>query len=238
MIGTPTRPEILDDPPMPFADHLVELRRRLIVSLVILAAGSAAAYHFSGYFLGWLARPVGALVFVAPTEAFYTRLRLAVYGGFVLTLPLLLHQAWLFTARALDRRWRRLLLSMIPASYGLFLLGSSICLFLVVPAAMKFLLSYGSEGVKPMITLSSYLDFVTGLSLSFGAVFQLPLVLYGLNRMGILERSRLVEFRRHIYLLCFFGAALLTPGPDVVSQLCLALPALALFELTMLAMKR
>ncbi|OGR85331.1 MAG: twin arginine-targeting protein translocase TatC [Elusimicrobia bacterium RIFCSPHIGHO2_02_FULL_57_9] len=223
---------------MPLTEHLVELRRRLIVSLLILAAGSAAVFHFSGEFLNWLARPVGSLIFVAPTEAFYTRLRLAVYGGFLLTLPLILHQVWLFTARAIEPRWRKMFLSMLPLSYGLFLLGSALCLYLVVPTAMKFLLSYGSEGVEPMITLGAYLDFVTGLSLSFGFVFQLPLVFYSLNRMGILQRSRLVKLRRHIYLLCFLSSAFLTPGPDVVTQLCLALPALVLFELSLLAMKR
>lgn len=236
MIDAPARFERLDDPPMPLFDHLIELRKRLIISLLILGAGSAVAFRYSGELLTWLARPVGQLVFIAPTEAFYTRLKVAVFAGFALTLPLILHQAWLFTARALDRRWRRMLLAMAPASYGLFLLGGGLCLFVVVPAAMRFLLSYGSEGVRPMLTLGAYLEFVTGLTLAFGAVFQLPLALYGLNRAGILERGRLTGLRRPIYLLCFVGAACLTPGPDVVSQIALALPAVVLFELTLLAM--
>src|SRR3989338_1260281 len=87
MSEAPIKPQVLDDPPMPLTEHLVELRRRLIVSLLILAAGSAAVFHFSGEFLNWLARPVGSLIFVGPTEAFYTRLRLAVYGGFFLAPP-------------------------------------------------------------------------------------------------------------------------------------------------------
>lgn len=234
MIETPAK--VLDDPPMPFVDHLVELRRRLVLALLILAAGTAVAFRFSGPFLSWLARPVGQLVFIAPTEAFYTRLKVALYGGFLLTLPLLLHQAWLFVARALDRRFRRMLLAMVPVSYGLFMLGTALCLFVVVPAAMKFFLSYGSDDVRPLMSLSAYLEFVTGLSLAFGAVFQMPLVLYALNRMGTLERSRLVEFRRPIYLLCFIAAAFLTPGPDVVSQVSLVVPAILLFEGTLLAM--
>lgn len=235
MIETPVRP-VPDDPPMPFVDHLIELRRRLIASVAILAAGTVLMFRFSGPLLSWLARPAGQLVFIAPTEAFYTRLKVALYGGFILAFPLLVHQAWLFGARALDRRLRRMLLAMVPFSYLLFLLGVAICLYGVVPAAMKFLLSYGSEQVRPMMSLSAYLEFVTGLSLAFGAVFQMPLVLYALNRMGIVGRRRLAEFRRHVYLLCFVAAAFLTPGPDVFSQVCLALPAVLLFEASLLAM--
>ena len=89
-----------------------------------------------------------------------------------------------------------------------------------------------------MITLAAYLDFVTGLALAFGAVFQLPLVLYALNRMGIVERRALSGLRRQAWLLCFLGAAFLTPGPDIVTQLSLAIPAVLLFELTLLAMRR
>ena len=238
MIETPVLPELLEDPPMPFTEHLVELRRRLIASLLILGAAAAVTFHYSGSFLSWLARPVGHLIFLAPTEAFYTRLKVALYGGFILGLPLILHQAWLFVGRAIDRRWRRMLLAMLPVAYGLFMLGVAICLFIVVPAAMKFLLSYGSDDIRPQMTLSAYLEFVAGLSLAFGAVFQTPLVLYGLNRMGIVQRAALTEYRRHIYLLCFIASAFLTPGPDVVSQISLAVPAIVLFELTLLAMSR
>ncbi len=233
---TAVEPELVDDPPMPFWEHLAELRRRLIASLVILLGGALLMYRFSGPFLSWLARPVGAIVFTAPTEAFHTRILVSLYGGFLATLPLLLHQVWLFIARAMDRRWRRRLLAMVPLSYGLFLAGVAICVFVAVPATMTFLLSFGSDQVKPLLTLSAYLGFVTKMSLAFGAVFQMPLVLYVLNRMGILERSTLAEYRRHAYLLCFIAGALMTP--DVFSQVLLAGLSILLFELTLLAMRR
>lgn len=237
MIQAPFKPGVReDDVPMPLVAHLAELRTRLIWSLAILGAGSVVTFELSGRILSFLSGPVGELVFVAPTEAFYTRLRIAVFGGFVLTLPLLLHQAWLFTARALDKTWRSFLLRLLPVSYGLFLLGASLAVFVVVPAAMRFLLSYGAEGVRPMLTLSSYLEFVTGLALAFGAVFQLPVVLFGLNRAGVVSRKSLIGVRAQAWFLCFVGAAFLTPGPDVVSQLALAAPAVALYELTLLAL--
>lgn len=226
----------IEDPPMPLVGHLAELRRRLIVSLLILGLGAAAVFRFSGALLSWLARPAGGLVFVAPAEAFYTRLQVALFGGLLLTLPLLLHQAWLFVARAMDRRWRRVTMILAPLSYLLFLAGTALSVFLVVPAALRFLLSYGSEGVRPLLSLSAYLEFVTGLSLAFGLVFQLPPALYALNRAGVLEGGRLRGLRGPIYVACFAAAALLTPGPDVVTQLLLGLPAVFLFELSLLAM--
>jgi len=234
-VETAIVPELVDDPAMPFTEHLVELRRRIIAVLIIWGAGSALAFEYSDKCLDWLARPVGQLVFIAPAEAFHTRIKLALYGGFLLTLPLLLHQVWIFTARALDRRWRRRLLTMVPLSYGLFILGVSVCLYAVVPAAMKFFLSYGSAGVRPLITLSAYLGFVETLSLAFGAVFQFPLILYILNWMGLLEKSQLTPYRRLIYFVCFIVPALFTP--DVVGQISLALSTIVLFELSLLAMR-
>ena len=229
-------PELVEDPPLPIIEHLSELRKRLLYSLALWTFVSAAVFDRSGAILTWLAKPAGGLVFQAPAEAFYTRLQVAGYAGFVLALPLILHQAWLFISPAVSRTWKRLLTRLLPASYGLFMLGVGLAVFGVVPGALRFLLGYGSEGVRPLLTLAAYLDFVTGLSLAFGGVFQLPLVLYGLNRAEVLSRERLSEARRLVYLLCFIGGALLTPGPDMVLQMALALPAVVLFELTLLVM--
>lgn len=228
----------LDDPPQPLVEHLAELRRRLIVSLIILAVASILVFQRSGDILSWLSRPVGGLVFVAPTEAFYTRLRVAVFGGFLLSLPFLLYQLYLFVARALEARWRRMLVMLLPLSYGLFLLGATAALWVVVPAATRFLLSYGSDGVRPLMSLGAYLEFVTGLCFACGVVFQLPLVLYALNRIGVVARAGLAEWRGPIWIACFAASALLTPGPDVVSQIALAVPAVLLFEFSLLAMPR
>ncbi len=227
---------LLDDPAQPLVEHIIELRRRLINSLLYLAAGSAVAYHYSAPLLSWLAKPAGQLVFSAPTEAFYTRLKAGVFGGLLLTLPFILHQVWLFVGRALAPRFRRLVLLMVPISYSLFLLGVALAVFVVVPAAMRFLLSYGTEDIKPLITLAAYLEFVTGLALAFGAMFQTPLVLFTLNRMGVVSRQALREKWRHIWLLSFILSSFLTPGPDMISQLCLAVPTILLFEITLLTL--
>lgn len=226
----------IDDPRQPLVEHLTELRRRLIVSLLILAAGTVAAWTWSGELLSWLVRPAAPLYFSAPTDAFYTRLKAAVFGGFLLTLPLLLHQAWLFVARALPAEGRRLTARLLPASYVLFLGGAALAVLVVVPAAMRFLVAFGSDEIRPWLSLSSYLEFVTSLALAFGAAFQLPVLLVGLNRLGVVSRAGMSERRRYVYLGAVTAAALMTPGPDVISQLALFLPTVVLFELTLLAL--
>ncbi|MDE2038554.1 MAG: twin-arginine translocase subunit TatC [Elusimicrobia bacterium] len=231
----PRAPEHREDPPMPLTQHLDELRRRLMWGLGILCVGAGVAFYYSQPLLEWLSKPVGRLVFIAPAEAFHTRLKLSFYGGFLLTLPLLLHQVWLFIARALPRQWRRRLLKMVPLSYLLFVSGVLICLKLVIPQAMRFFLSYGTSNLQPFITLSAYLSFVTTLSLAFGAVFQFPLALYALNWMGVLDKRSLAAQRRLAWFISFVVGALFTP--DIVGQCCLAGCSIVLFELTLLAMR-
>lgn len=224
------------DPPQPLVEHLIELRRRMIACLGILAASTLFTYRWAEDFLSWLAHPAGRLYFQAPTDAFYIRLKAAVLAAFLLGLPLLLYQAWLFIARALPPASRRVLARLLPISYVLFLLGAAVALFVVVPAAMRFLLSYQTDAIQPLLGLGAYLEFVATLSLAFGAVFQIPIVLFGFNRAGLVSREALARRRRYVYLLSVAGAAFLTPGPDVFSQLALALPAVILFELTLLVL--
>ncbi|MDD5656289.1 MAG: twin-arginine translocase subunit TatC [Elusimicrobia bacterium] len=222
-----------DDPPLPLAEHLIELRRRLLVCFAALGAASMLCYRASGWLLDRLAASAGGVVFTHPTEAFAIRIKAALFAGLLVSLPLILHQAWLFVARAFDARLRRLAPRLAAASYLLFLLGAAVAVFAVVPAAMRVLLAFGGEHVRPLMTLSGYLGFAAGLALSFGGVFQLPVVLILLNRMGVVGRRGLRERRRYVYLAAVAAAAVLTPGPDVVSQAALAVPILAIFELTL-----
>jgi sec-independent protein translocase protein TatC len=222
---------------VPLAAHLVELRKRLLICLVYLAAGTALGYGWSGSLLDWLARTAGGVVFTQPTEAFMVRLKTAAVAGLAVFLPLILHQVWLFVARALSPGLRRLSLALTAASYFLFLLGAGLAVFVVVPAAMKFLLAFGSDQIRPLMTLSGYLGFVVSLALSFGGVFQLPIVLVLLNRMGLVTRRGLRSRWRYVYLLAFIVAGILTPSPDVFSQVALAIPCIIIFELTLLALR-
>ena len=224
-----------EDREMRLTEHLEELRSCLIVSLAATAIGTLLVWTWSGEFLSWLARPVGGLIFTAPTEAFLTRLKVAMFGGFLLALPVVLHQAWSFTACAMGEGLRRAVSSVLPLSYLLFLSGVTLCVFVVVPQTVRVLMAFGAEGVKPMLSVGPYVDFVTALSLAFGAVFQIPLALVGLHRAGLVTPEGLSDKRRHVWLVSFIAAAALTPGPDVISQVALATPMVVLFELSLLA---
>ena len=222
---------------MTFVEHLEELRRRLIVSLhaVFLAAG--ILWGWSGAILTWLARPAGSLVFLAPTEAFFIRLKVAFLAGLFLSLPVILYQTWAFTACAMGEGTRRIVRLILPVSYLLFLAGSALCLFVVVPAAVRFLAACGTENVRPMLAVGAYVDFVSAMTLAFGAVFQIPLILIFLQRFGLVSTAELADKRPYIYVSIFTAAAFLTPGPDVFSQLALAFPMCLLFELSLLVMR-
>lgn len=222
---------------MTLVEHLEELRARLIRALAATALGTGVCWAWTGEALTWLARPVGGLVFLAPTEAFFTRLKLALFAGFLLALPVVIYEAWAFTARALGERVRRSIGLLIPASYLLFVAGVLLAVLVVVPTAVKFLLAYGTDNVKPLLSAGEYVAFVGSLAVAFGVVFQLPLVLVLLERLGVVGKRALVRQRRVVYFLGFVGAAMMTPGPDIVSQLALAIPIAVLFEVSLLFMR-
>lgn len=225
-----------DDPPMPLVAHLEELRQRIIRMLVILFVGTAIAWAFSQQAITRLAQPVGQLFFAEPMEAFDMRFKVSFYLGAALTLPLLFYQAWLFIGRAMSRDARKLVLRLLPASYFLFMAGAALCFFAVVPSATKFFLAFGSVNVRPLITLNGYLDFVLRMMISFGVAFQLPLVMFALNRLGIISRSQLASWRRPFYFLSFVVGAFFT-SPEVFTQCCLAIPLILLFETSLLIMR-
>lgn len=224
-----------DDPEMSLEDHLEELRRRLIVSLAALTAGTAVLWAWSGKLLSFLAEPAGGLIFIAPTEAFMTRLKVAVFGGFLLSLPVFLYEIWAFTSCAMGHKLRRALAVVVPASYVLFMAGTALSVLVVVPVAVRFLTSYGTEAIQAQLSVAAYVGFVSMLAIAFGLVFQLPLVLIVLQRVGIITRKGLASIRRHAYLVGLIMAAFMTPG-DVFSQLALAVPIVVLFELSLLGM--
>jgi len=231
----PAASNLAEDLPMPLFAHLEELRKRLMASLLILAVGTGVCFFYSQSFIEWLARPAGSLFFLSPLEAFQTRLKVSLFGGFLATMPLLFHQAWLFVRPALNQKARKIVLKLLPLSYFLFLSGVAICLWVALPATLRFLLSFGSENVKPMMTLNAYLGFVTKMALAFGGLFQMPLVLYGLNRLGIVDRKTLSGYRKVIYFGCFVLTAFMTP--EVFSQVLLAVLTIILFEITLLTMR-
>ena len=219
-----------------FFEHLDELRVRLIKSLGAVIIAACFFYAFIDRTLAWVIKPVGKLVFTSPADAFMARLTLTIFGGFLLALPVVLYQIWRFVAAGLQEKEARTILIFGPASLGLFFLGGLFAYFVAVPMSMNFLLSFSSELMVPMITVKSYISFVGSFILSFGVVFELPLILMFLTKIGIATPAFLVQKRRHAIVIILIVSAILTP-PDCVSQLIMAVPLMVLYEVGVLVSK-
>lgn len=222
------------DEARPLTDHLEEFRKRLLWSLVALAVFAVPGYLATDFFLHQLARMTGPMVFVKPLEAFAVRLRLGVTLGFFFSGPVLLYHAWRFFGVAATVSERRVLLGALPFAYGLFAAGACFGWFVVTPVGLKVLISFGSRDLRPMISAAACLEFATLMSLGLGVLFQVPVVVAGLAKWGMLRAASLRTYRKHALLGILVASAVFTPGPDVVSQLLLAVPTYVLFEVSIL----
>ncbi len=222
---------------MTFWEHMAELRRRLVYSLVFLLAASTAGWFLAPRLLAWLVVPVQRagvqLIALAPAEQFGAYLRVAVGFGLLLTLPFLLYQGLAFAWPGLERRERRVALLAAPALLILFGLGLVFAALVVVPFTFRFLLGFRVAGVTTTLALGSYVSFLINVVLPLGVVFELPLLAGVLAYLGVLPAATLRCHRRYAVLLIFVVAAVLTP-PDPISQLLLAIPLLGLYELSIL----
>lgn len=219
-----------DDKKLTLTQHLEELRAKIIKSVVVIIICSLALYSSIGSFLSVLVKPVGSLVFIAPTEAFVANIKIAFFGGLFLSSPFVLYQIWQFVSTGLNKDERRYVMIFAPLSFIFFLLGAVFGYLIIVPIGIKFLLGFATDSIRPMITISRYISYVGMLTFSFGLVFQLPLISLFLTKIGLVTPLFLSARRRHAIVLIFVTAAILTP-PDVVTQCLMAVPLLILYEI-------
>ena len=225
-------------PEMTTEEHLAELRRRILVSLAALAAGTAVGWFLVPDMLRRFAADTQrSFVFVAPAEAFTAYLKMALLIGAALASPVIVLEAWRFVLPALFPHEQRLLGRYLPASFSLFAMGVAFGYFAVYPVALRFFLGFGSESVRPVIAVGRFLSFFISVTVPFGVVFQLPIVLAVLVRLEMVTVAGLVRLRKMVYFLAFVVGAILTP-PDAVSQVMMALPLIILFELTLWRMRK
>lgn len=223
------------DQELPLTAHLEELRGRLFACLIAVFLTSIAGYFLSPALLKRLSDVMGTpLVFLGPAEAFLARLKVALLLGGILSSPVWLFQAWRFLGVAMTIGERKVLLLALPFSMALFFSGAAFAWFLVAPAGLKFLIGFGTGYLRPMISVHAALSFVLWLCLGLGLLFQLPVVLGALASWGIVTAHDLRRHRRHAVLGILVLAAIITPGPDVTSQLMLAAPTYLLFEISIL----
>ena len=220
-----------------YKPHLVELKRRLRVALLAYFAGVMLLMGVADELYAWLARPLlaalpkgSSLVFIGVPDVFFSYLKLSLVASLFLTSPITLYQFWAFVAPGLYRHERRAFLALMLASVLLLIAGAAFAYFAVFPLVFRFFVGLAGDAIQAMPAVREYLSFALKMMFAFGLAFELPLALMLAARMGWLDPDSLANKRRFVVLWVFVLAAILTP-PDVTSQVLLALPTLALFEI-------
>ena len=224
------------DKELSLVQHLKEFRDRLMVACIAIAITTAISFLFTTDIIKLLLVPAGVskLVALSPTENFTTYFRVALFSGFALSMPVVLYEIYAYIDPALHPNERRFALTLGPFVLLLFAAGMLFCYFILLPNALKFLINFGSEVIDNQLRASEYLSFVTLFIVGMGVVFEMPVVIYALIRLGVVQRSWLTSRRRYVFLLSFIIAAVLTPTPDPFNQTLVALPMYLLFELGLL----
>ncbi len=229
----------MEDKNMSLQGHLKELRRRLLVSGLAVLAFSVLTFAFFGDRLyEMLLAPLRAMdvpvIATRVTEAFLTKIKISFIGGFIIAFPVVAHQVLGFILPGLTRGEKRVVYVFLPLSVLLFGAGLAFAGLAVFPLALKFLLLVAGDTLAPMISVREYLSFVLAFFIPFGLVFQLPLATYLLAVAGMITPSFLARRRKYALLFILVLAAVLTPGPDVVTQLMMAGPMLVLYEVSIM----
>ena len=225
------------DQKMSFLEHLGELRKRILWSLVAVLVGLGIALNFTERLMKFVRRPFDAaipgtkLVFLTPTEAFWVYMKVALIAGCVLALPVVLYQVWAFVAPGLHVHEKRFAVPFVIVGSLFFLMGAAFAQLLVIPFAMRFLVTFPGADLTPMISIGSYVDFVLKFTLAFGAIFELPVGITLAARMGLVTPQFLAKNRKYAILINFILAAILTPTPDIFNQTLMAGPMILLYEL-------
>ncbi|MCM2284326.1 MAG: twin-arginine translocase subunit TatC [Desulfobacula sp.] len=224
----------------PFTEHLSELRDRLVRSAIAIGIGFCGAYFFKEKLFEILTAPLikaigndknTQMIFTGLPEAFFTYLKVSLITGIVISTPVLFYEFWMFVSPGLYREEKKYFLPIVVLSIIFFILGSSFGYFIAFPYGFQFFLEFSTDSIHAMLSMKEYLSFSSTLLLAFGFIFELPLVLSFMARMGLVSVSFLQKNRKYAILIIFIVAAVLTPGPDVISQLLMAGPLMILYEI-------
>ncbi|MEW5422990.1 twin-arginine translocase subunit TatC [Amorphus sp. 3PC139-8] len=241
----------IDASKAPLIDHIIELRGRLMKALIAIAIAFVVCFYFASDIFNILVVPYEQaagesksieLIYTAPQEYFFTQLKLALFGALFLAFPIIASQIYMFVAPGLYRNERKAFVPFLIATPILFFIGACLVYFVVMPLAMNFFLSMEQDGgagkasIQLLPRVSEYLGLIMILIFAFGLVFQLPVVLTLLARAGMVTAPELKKRRKYAVVIAFILAAVLTP-PDPISQISLAVPALLLYEISIIAVR-
>ena len=226
---------------MPLREHFRELRSRLIVCLAALLVGSAVCFYFYEELLNLLVGPARQvagedvqIIYTEVTELLGTTVRVSLLGGFVLALPVILYHGIRFVAPGLTPRERRMLFAFLPAALLAFVGGMAFGYFVMIPPALRFLLTFGGDVADPLIRVSNLVNIMIRLLFWLGVSFETPLVMYALATLGVVRAQGFARFRRLWLVAAFVIAAAITPTIDPLNQSIVAGPLIALYEVGVL----
>ncbi|MCF8054758.1 MAG: twin-arginine translocase subunit TatC [Deltaproteobacteria bacterium] len=219
--------------------HLEELRKRLKLISIAVVAGFLLCYASKDWIFKVLTKPLTevlpqgqTLVFTSLPEAFIVYIKISFFASIILTSPFIFFQIWKFVAPGLEEKEKKAILPFVFFSTVLFLSGIVFCYFFALPPAFSFFMGFVSEYLAPMLTFREYLSFTLKLLLGFGICFELPVLIYFLTKLGVLNYEKLARNRRYAILVIFIVAAIVTPSPDAITQLIMAIPMYLLYEVS------
>jgi len=243
-----SKAKVRDAREMPFLEHLEELRWRLLKSIIAVVLCAIGVYFFSEKVLALLIKPyneaavqlhksnIQSLIFLTPTGGFMIRIKLSVFTGILISLPIIFYQLWQFVIPGLLKKERTYVPIVVFFSTMCFLVGALFCYFIVLRYGLRFLLGFETADLVATISINEYLQFVTMLLMVFGVIFELPILSFFLTKIGLLTPAFLRHYRRHGIAIMVILSALITP-PDVFTQLLLAGPLIILYEISIFVSK-
>jgi sec-independent protein translocase protein TatC len=236
--------ETTEDHKMSLTEHLVELRIRLTRSLIALGIGFGGCYYYKDWIFDIVTRPLtqalpknSYLIYTGLTDAFFTYMKVAFFASLIITSPFILYQIWKFIAPGLLPKERKYVVPFVLTSTFLFISGVSFGYFIALPPAFKFFVSFNNQYLQAMLSFKDYLSLFVTFLLGFGLSFELPVFIFFLTKLGIVNAKMLSKQRRYAILVIFIVAAILTPSPDALSQVLMAIPLMFLYEVSIFVAK-
>tara|TARA_Y100001968_G_scaffold271424_1_gene263035 strand:- start:1735 stop:2469 length:735 start_codon:yes stop_codon:yes gene_type:complete len=216
---------------MPLVDHLEELRQRVLRSLIAIIIGSILSFFFIKDIVQLLEAPAGKIHFLqlAPGEFLFVSIKVAGYSGLIISLPFIIYQLLRFIFPGLTNKEKKLIAPTVAGSAILFFIGLYFALNILIPAALKFLISYGADVVEPIWSIERYLDFVLLIMISTGLAFQLPILQFILGSLGLIKWRKMLSSWRWVVLSAAIAGAVLTPSTDPITMLLLTTAITGLF---------
>jgi sec-independent protein translocase protein TatC len=229
---------------MPLTSHLEELRKRIVRILIAVGIAFLGCFAFKEELFRIVAQPLISvlppgthMVYTGLPEAFFTYIKVSFYAGIFLASPVVLYQVWKFISPGLFPKEKKFVAPFVITSTLLFVGGVCFGYFLVLPSAYKFFLEFTTDFLKPMLSMREYLTLTLKLLLAFGIIFEIPVFLFFMTKIGLVTPRKLARMRRYAIVVCFIVAAIITPTPDAFTQCMMAVPMIALYEVGILVSK-